>query len=328
MLKVIKCSYKILITGFVLIITHFSCKGQTIAEKENEQLEITQREYGLDPAVPLTGRIKETSPEILNKFREAGMSPTIHNLTEADSLKVVNAFESLPAVHQRVLKDHLLGISFLDNMPNTALTATVNPGDSIPVFTITFRAEILEQNVSQWLTEKEQSYFKPGGQDLKVSIEAGEMDAIFYVLLHETTHVVDGALGIIGKNRELRKSLFADQVEEFTTGTWLNRTTVVPTFLDSTFNRSIFHPGGEKLSITSAQKIYESAAYKPFVSLYSFSSWHEDFAEYLTVNHFTNKLKQPFKIVITEKGKEVFSYEPMKSKLIQSRIPLMEPFYE
>ena len=81
-------------------------------------------------------------------------------------------------------------------MPNTALTSTINPDDSFRLFDITFRAGILKQNLSEWITEKERTCFDTTGSNISVSIEAGTLDAMTYVLLHETTHVVDGSLEI------------------------------------------------------------------------------------------------------------------------------------
>ena len=282
------------------------------------------KKYSIDPSIPLTARIIETSNEILQKFRDAGMSPTVHQISKADSLKVVSAFKSLPPLHQQILKDHLVGISFLDNMPNTALTATVNPEDRFPVFTITFRAEILKQDVSQWLTEKESSYFTKN-PNLRIAIDAGKMDAIYYVLLHEATHVVDGALGII--NDEKQMSGIGSDFKGFTNNIWKDRTHLFPNFMDTLSDQARFRNGGKLLPIEYAKDIYLSAAKKPFVSLYSTASWHEDLAEYLSVTHLTRKLKQPFRILIYEGDKEIFSYEPMTSSMVNSRTDFMKYFY-
>ena len=81
------------------------------------------------------------------------------------------------------------------------------------------------------------------------------------------------------------------------------------------------------LPIEYAKDIYLSAAKKPFVSLYSTASWHEDLAEYLSVTHLTRKLKQPFRILIYEGDKEIFSYEPMTSSMVNSRTDFMKYFY-
>jgi len=46
------------------------------------------------------------------------------------------------------------------------------------------------------------------------------------------------------------------------------------------------------------------------------------------VYHFTEVLKQPFRIVIRKEGKEIFLYEPMKSDLVRGRAAQMKRFYK
>jgi hypothetical protein len=284
-----------------------------------------QHKYGLDPATSLPTRIKETPAGVVKMFEEAGMSPRQHQLSSAELLKVEKAFAILPPLHQRVLKEHLRSISFLDNMPNTALTSKVNTDDAYPLYDITFRAEVLRQNVSEWITEKERTCFEAKGSSLSVSIAAGALDAIVYILMHEATHVVDGSLGIIpvrnaGRTVDTAKGTF-------TTGVWTDLTVFAPQYRNTLLESTHFRTSGKTLPIDSAGSVYQALERTPFVSLYSTSSQHEDLAEYLTVYHFTKKLKQPFQIIIRDKEKKVLIYEPMKSKLVKSRMRYMQVFY-
>lgn len=66
----------------------------------------------------------------------------------------------------------------------------------------------------------------------------------------------------------------------------------------------------------------------PLVSLYSTASWYEDLTESFSIYHFTQKLKQPYRILVCDKGKELFVYQPMKSKLVRSRRKQIEIFYK
>ena len=153
------------------------------------------RRHGLDPTTSLESRVKETPPSVLKMFEGlGGAAPTAHALTDAERRKLSAAFAALPPLHRRVLGDRLRSVSFLDGMPNTALTSTVNPDEPYPLFDITIRAAILGQDVSEWLTEKERTCFDAAGSPLRVAIDAGKLDAILYVLLHEGTHVVDSCL--------------------------------------------------------------------------------------------------------------------------------------
>lgn len=63
------------------------------------------------------------------------------------------------------------------------------------------------------------------------------------------------------------------------------------------------------------------------MSLYSSSNWYDDLAEYVAVFHWTEILKQPYKIVIRNESKKVFDYEPMKSNLVRKRVGQIKRFY-
>ena len=93
-------------------------------------------------------RVKVAPESVFKMFRDAGMKPINRTLTSAEKEKVSNAFALLPPLHQRILKQHLLSISFMDNMPNTALTSPVDPVGGIKMFKITFRGGLLNENVS------------------------------------------------------------------------------------------------------------------------------------------------------------------------------------
>ena len=70
----------------------------------------------------------------------------------------------------------------------------VNADEPYRLFDITFRAGVLGEDVSTFLTQKERTCFDTASSALSVSIEAGTTDAIAYVLLHEATHIVDSSL--------------------------------------------------------------------------------------------------------------------------------------
>jgi len=285
-----------------------------------------EHKYGLDPASTLSSRVRETPAGVIKMFEEAGMSPRQHQLSPAERLKVETAFASLPPLHQRVLKEHLRSISFLDNMPNTALTSIVNADDAYRLYDITFRAEVLRQNVSEWLTEKERTCFEAKGSSLSVSVEAGTLEAIVYILMHEATHVVDGSLGLFAGSFSPQK-LVDTAKSTFTTGVWTERTVFAPIYRNTLLDSTHFRTRGKILPIDSAASVYQALEHTPFVSLYSTSSQHEDLAEYLSVYHFTQKLNQPFQVIIRDKGRKIFVFEPMKSKLSKSRIKYMSVFY-
>ncbi len=305
------------------------CLAQTATADplSSDRLEI-QRRFAIDPATPLSSRIRETPADVLKIFRDAGMAPEFHRPDEAELEKLAAAFDALPPLHQTILKNRLRSFSLVDNMPHTALTSTTNPGEPYRVFDITIRAEILEQNLSEWLTEKERTCFDSTESPLTVSIEAGSLDAVLYVLLHEATHVVDASLGVTPASRPNGKWNAESLDSEFAAGVWSDRTVVSSRYRQPALDEIVFRRNGTKLPVERAQAIYEALEKTPFVSLYGSSSCSEDLAEYVTVYHLTEKLNQPFRIVISDGDKEILGFEPMKSETVQERVGQMKRFYD
>lgn len=271
----------------------------------------------LDTSTSLMDRIGATRPELLADFREAGMSPTQHQLTAAEREKVSAAFNALPPLHQRILKEHLINISFLDGMPNTALTAPIKGSDPHLLFDMTIRAATISQSASEWLTEKERSTWKNDSTGLSVSIDAGTMNAINYIVLHEATHVVDGTLRSLEKDTA-GKPLPGPMTTAFTTGIWNDIRNFAPAWQHTLIDSSRFRTGRPQ-PYSNALGIYQALQKSPFVSLYGTASWHEDLAEYIAVYHLTQKEKQPFRITLIQNGKNIWTYEPMKNKRVLER---------
>lgn len=272
----------------------------------------------------LTERSQPAPESVFRKFREAGMKPVNHILTTIEKEKVNKAFSLLPPLHQKILKQHLHSVSFMDNMPNTALTSPVETSGPEKMFNITFRAEILNETISEWATWKENScYVQAEGNEYQVTIEAGNQDAIVYILLHEATHVVDAVLNITPHLDEF-DALVAPT--PFTADIWSEinkpKEKATSTLLETTRFRS-----GKPVQISSAQKVYEALKETPFVSLYSMASWHEDLAEILTIYHLTQKMNQPYRILVKKNGVNIFVYEPFINKQVINRQTMLAMFY-
>jgi hypothetical protein len=256
-----------------------------------------------------------------------GPAPTAHVLSKAERNKLAAAFAALPPLHRRILTERLRSVNFLDGMPNTALTSTFNPDEPYKVFDVTIRAPILDEDVSQWLTQKERTCFVSTNSPLSVSVEGGKLDAILYVLLHEATHVVDACLGLTPGYGSGDSSQKPPPATAFTDGCWIDRTTHAPRYHDALLDRVRFRAEGQPIPIDQAESLYKALSRTPFASLYGSSNWFDDLAEYLALYHMTEVLKQPFRIVVSKEGNEVFVYEPMKSALVRGRVGQMKRFY-
>ncbi len=288
------------------------------------------RRHGLDASLAPELRVKSTPASVLKMFEAlGGPAPTPHVLTDAEKAKVAAAFAALPPLHRRVLAERLRSVSFLDGMPNTALTSPVNPDEPYRLFDLTIRAAILDETVSDWLTQKERGCFDAAGSPLSVTVEAGHLDALIYVLLHEATHVVDASLGLTpAAEPGDPPAAGATPATAFTEGVWSDRLVHAPPYRDPRLDRLRYRAGGQVVAIDQAEAVYRALGRTPFVSLYGSSNWHDDLAEYVTVSHFTEKLGQPYRIVIRNQGEEVFRSEPMTSDLVRGRIGQMKRFYE
>jgi len=287
-----------------------------------------QRLYDLDRQKGLASRVKRALPETFESFRAAGMNPREHILTAAEQQVVADAFAGLPHLYQVVLKDHLHSISFMDDMPNTALTSPLNINDSFRLYNITFRAGILHETVTEWLTWKERTCFNTTDSDLSISVKSGNVGALTYVLMHEATHILDLALGILRTDKPDSRASSAFLGNNFVQGAWISHRQTDPLLKDTLLLKNRFHIGGKVLPAAMAVSVYKSLSTSPFVSLYSTSSWNEDLAEYLAVYHLTQIQKQPFQILVYKKGIEIFRYEPMKSKLVKGRAEIVRKFYQ
>ncbi len=271
----------------------------------------------------LSERIQPAPESVFNMFREAGMEPVNHVLTEIEKEKVEKAFSVLPSLHQKILKEHLHSISFMDNMPNTALTSPVETSDATKKFNITFRAEMLHETISEWATRKENTcYDRSASNEYEVSIDAGELDAFVYVLLHEATHVVDGVLDVTPHPKE--RDIFVEPTP-FTQNIWYKMNVPAENFIKPLLETTRFR-SGKPISILYAPEVYKALKETPFVSLYGMASWFEDLAEMVTIYHLTEKLNQPFRISVKKNDMEIVSFEPMKNELVKKRLKQLETF--
>jgi hypothetical protein len=318
MLATVTCAIFLFCSWLIPVIT---------GEESKAQRAEALAKYGFDPSTSLESRISETPAAVLKMFKDARTRPAAHVLTAVERQKVSRAFAALPPLSHRILRERLRSVSFLDGMPNTALTWTVNPDEPYKLFDVTIRAGIFNQNVSQFLTQKERTCFETANSSLNVSIQGGTLDAIVYVLLHEATHIVDGSLQITTE-RGLGDRLDKSSATSFTKDVWSGRTTLAPQYRNTLLESITFRADGKVLSVDQAEEVYKALSRTPFVSLYGSNNRHDDLAEVVTWYHLTEKLKQPYRIEIRKKGQVIFVYQPMRSRLVRSRFDQMKRFYE
>ncbi len=312
---------------FIVLLIFLSLGGNLLSQnKTNNKIALTKvySKYKLNPKSSLESRIGRTSNGIIEKFRQAGMNPSHHKLTKRESEIVSEALEKIPLLHRQVLKKYLSRISFLDNMPNTALTAPINPKDSLKLYSITIRAEILHQTISEWLTEKEKSCFNFSNSDLNIKYNAGNLNALVYILIHEATHIVDAALRIYSNNPNPTLSEVLTK-NPFTKGIWDDRLKVNENYQSKQLDK-IYFKTGKPLPASHAQAIYKELSNSPFVSLYARNSCHEDFAEFITISYLAEKIGQEFSVELKMNEQTIFTFKPLKSNLVKKRLNYIKQY--
>jgi hypothetical protein len=295
---------------------------------EPNPINASQVQYGLDPEVSLIERVGNTPDSVLTIFREAGMAPKPYSLTEEDQQKLIAAIAILPPLHREVLQQRLRSISLLSDMPNTALTSTVNPTESHRLFDITIRAAILQQSAAEWIAEKESSCFDGSDSSFSLRADVGNITAIQYVLLHEATHIVDATCEITPSFGQAAQNVRPGTATPFTANIWEDARTPVGRYVDERLMAIRFRQGGRVMDAADMKTLYEALGRTPFVSLYGSSARTEDLAEYVTVYHLTQKLQQPFRISVFDRDRELLLHDPMTSESVRSRFEFMKQFYD
>ena len=269
------------------------------------------KDFDSDTDVWVFQRVLPAPESVLKKFREAGMGPVNHELTTDEREIFKKSFSLLPLSYQKVLEQHLHSFSFMDQMPNTALTSTLDSTLYEKKFNITFRAGIFNETVSEWATWKENlCYQSTETNDYQVHVEAGDMNAMVYILLHEATHIMDQVM----------------EISPLAQGVWQNRSAPAHGYTDPILETTRFR-GGKPIPIIRAPEVYRKLENTPFVSLYSMASWHEDVAELASIYHMNIILNQPYRVLVTKNGQELIRFEPMKNELVKNRLEQLGRFY-
>jgi hypothetical protein len=263
----------------------------------------------------LVDRVLPAPASFLKKYAgELDARLSSHAVTPAERKIVAEALARLTPVQQEVLQKRLHAIFFVDGLPNNALTHPAD--DSVPkrMYSIAIRAGVLRETASELVTRKERTLFDTAGSDMSVAIDAGSIDAMTYVLLHEATHIVDGSLGVI------RDTAAPAKYNALVRDIWRDRITPADPYRQSLLMEVRYRQHGHVLPISKAPDLYDALGRTPFISVYGSCNWHEDIAELLAWTELTERLNQPYRILIEKHGKVIRVIEPAKSKLVKARL--------
>jgi len=189
------------------------------------------------------------------------------------------------------------------------LTSRNGTSDS---YDITLRASLIHESLSDFLTTKEQRVFRNPARGI-VTVRGEGVSALTYVLVHESTHVVDATLGL---TRDLRVPLVSDA--------WTARTEPVARFASEPVLNTAFR-GAAPIPESDAISVYRSLSRTPFVSLYATASSSEDLAELVSWYVIATQHRGSLTIdVRTGDGRLVEAFEPLRFPGVRARFPGVE----
>ncbi|WP_454719044.1 hypothetical protein [Caulobacter segnis] len=265
---------------------------------------------GEQTASALRARIGPPHEETIKAYVEAGAKDTKpHVLTDREWALIESAIADLPVFYRQVLERRLARLSFIDapSSTGTALTRPSEGPNGELMFDITIRAEVLDASLSAFLTQKEAMLFSPDGSGYQVQVMAGQGSALTYILLHETTHVIDRALDITMKGGPF-------------TAVWTDYRSLAQPYAAGAIAHSVYRRE-PKLPLSQSPGLYRALAGAPFVSLYATASAGEDFAELLAWRELSSRFATPLTFqVLDGRGVEIVSVEPLESPAVRSRI--------
>ncbi|MDD5456393.1 MAG: hypothetical protein PHV30_05100, partial [Candidatus Margulisbacteria bacterium] len=265
-------------------------------------------------------------PFLINYLQKMDRTNNYSNYepSSSDSRMIADYIERLPELNKKVLTDHVLGIYFINNYRGSGLTDYILENHKVRYFILVFNPGTLTTDASAWLTYKENTCFKPD-KNIHIEIDCGKTYTGFmYILLHETSHMADYLYHFspyVEPDLRLLEKTGKNPQTAFTKDIWQNYTRPVSNYQLPWQNRIHFYDSGKKPKLSSKQAlaIYKKLQQTPFASLYGSQNWAEDFAEFITWHHWTQKLGQPYTIKYFQKNLPVFAYAPLSSPLIIQR---------
>jgi len=298
--------------SFSLIFT--SCKkSQKLSEFKKA------KNYPCAINLPLVDRIFPVPKFLISEWQKIDNKDNYESYipTTKEKRIIVSNLKFLPPLTKKILKKRLVAIYFIKNIMGSGIADWVVDDRGKLFFTIIFNPAVLKRNLSQQITLKERSCFiKDKNYRVKIDVSK-RYNGFLYILLHETAHIVDYSEKI---TPFVEKSFFTGKKQTpFVKGTW--RDYSKPTS-DFSFRKKVtFYGwnGGPKAKIVNAKDIYSELKKSNFVSLYGSLNWAEDFAEYVTFYHLTQKLGLPYIIKVYKKKRLIFKYQSMRNKRVLQR---------
>ena len=317
--------------GLILLLALSFCSEKDKKSKSPVEPVHLIENYNFDPSSDLVSRMGPPPHIALKHLRELDSKNYTYYLpTEAELGIIRQEFQKLPARNLQILQKRMVCMFFINGFLGSGMTEWITDNNGRLYSFIVFNTETIKKNISDLLVWKEKTCFKKNNPAYDIEIDCGTKTSGFlYILLHESTHVVDYASGVTPFTEEAIQKirLRAEGGMDFTFGIWSG---YYKTSMDMPFRKDITFYGfskGPKINISSAASVYRGLSSSPFPSLYASSNWAEDLAEMLTFYHLTQKMDIPYTIRVKRNGKTIYSIQPMNSLRVKRRFSQMKKFY-
>lgn len=273
--------------------------------------------YAFDPASPLEERIGEMPQALLEHYRADDKRPgyASYRLSPAEQALFSEYLALLPPVYGRVLRERCVGIYFLDGLIGNGITNWLAGPDGKVYFHITLNPAGFGKTISETLTERERSCFRPRtGWDL--AVDAGDKyKGLLYTLLHEATHGVDYAAGISPRTDDTMPPYYwPDEpvANLFFYKRWEDYSVPLKKYDFPGRAKVTFYGlgGGPLLDMDEALGVYQGLVNGGFISVYASRSWSESLADMATFAILTGRLGQPYDIRLKTPG-QTYRIQPM-----------------
>jgi hypothetical protein len=289
------------------------------------------KNYHFDPRSPLESRISLPPSFVLDYLKKLDSRPDYEGYLPSlpEQLALQQAFNNLPSLNRSVCEKRLLGIYFINNFTGNGLSEWVTDGKGNIYAVMVLNSSVLRMTISELLTAKEKTCFINDDPAIDIRINTGSrFSGLSYILLHESTHVVDYVQAITPYVDNSSRDHFKKRPSStiFTQAIWAayDKPSMALYFTGNVFFYGIKAP---QLHISHAADVYKELGTSPFPSLYASQSWAEDLAELLTFYHLTAVMQQPYIIEVLKNSRIIFSIRPMDGLLIQKRVPYLKLFY-
>lgn len=192
----------------------------------------------------------------VEEFKKAGMQTVQpHILTAEERTTVTAALASLSTLDTRVPKEHLHTVAFVVGVPGEG-TGLTSPAEKAGLYAITLRASVIEEPLTTLLTNKGRRVCTEDGSGVTIAVAGTGTNALTYVLLHESTHVLDISCGIT-----------ADSSSRFVQDIWTSHSTLAPSL--AVLALKTYFRDGNPLPVAKASSLYDALAQTLFVSVYA-----------------------------------------------------------